>query len=571
MMVSDSPTIHKANVKALTVADLAKAKRLLQAFLRELGLTDLPQGGVAIPYSGPTGEEIAIKRRTAVKARDGSYWPKGKPLAAYGQWRLDTATKAGILILVEGESDCWALWKHGLPALGLPGASTVKTLLPEHVEALQTVYVHREPDNGGTAFLAAVVKRLPAVGFAGKAFEMRMPDGVKDPADLHAQDPSTFKDRLKEAILKAAPIGAVESKPADGHADLDCELGTLLSTVNPEQVSWLWPGRIPLGKLTILDGDPGLGKSVLTLTLAAMVTAGQSMPFAEREPGVDPDPAGVVLLSAEDGLDDTIRPRLDAAGADVERVLALDRIPDRNHDRLPVLPADVGYIRMAIRRVGAKLVVIDPLTAFLGSDTNAHKDQDCRRALHPLAVVAQETGAAVVVVRHLNKAAGGSPLYRGGGSIGIIGAARSGLLVARDPDNPDRRVLASTKSNLARLPASIAFDLSTAGNGALRIGWIGPSPHTAESLLAAPRDDEDRDAVAEALDVLRTILDGGSRPANDVKREARKAGVSERTLARAKTLLGVRAIRLGYGCAGQWHWSLPCWEDAAAPKGCQAV
>src|SRR5207244_1306509 len=116
--------------------------------------------------------------------------------------------------------------------------------------------------------------------------------------------------------------------------------------------------------------------------------------------------------------------------------------------RLPMLPVDVGYIQAAVERMKALLVIIDPLTAYLGSDTNAHKDTDCRRALFPLAKMGADTGAAVVVIRHLNKGSGSNPLYRGGGSIGIIGAARSGLLVARDPDNPDKRVLASTKCNL---------------------------------------------------------------------------------------------------------------------------
>jgi AAA domain len=370
---------------------------------------------------------------------------------------------------------------------------------------------------------------------------------------LKAKDHAT-----KNGKPKAPPLGAATPEQQQYDPEPDLDLGTLLSTVKPERVSWLWLPRIPLGKLTILDGDPGLGKSVLTLTLAALVTRGAPMPFADREPGVDPEPAGVVLLSAEDGLDDTIRPRLDAAGADAARVLALDRIPDGAGHRLPVLPADANYIRLAVRRVEAKLVIIDPLTAFLGSDTNAHKDQDCRRALHPLAVVAQETGAAVVVVRHLNKAAGGNPLYRGGGSIGIIGAARSGLLVARDPDNPDRRILASTKCNLAKLPASLSFDLSTADNGALRIGWIGASAHTAESLLAAPRDDEDAGAVQEAVEVLRSILESGPVPSEDVKKEARKAGISERTLHRAKTILDVKSRKLSFTGKGVWQWSLPC-------------
>jgi hypothetical protein len=338
--------------------------------------------------------------------------------------------------------------------------------------------------------------------------------------------------------------------------------GTLLSTVKPERISWLWPARIPFGKLTILDGDPGLGKSVLTLDLAARVSRGLAMPFEEREPGEDRESAGVVLLSAEDGLEDTIRPRLDAAGADVERVLALDKIPDGTGFRLPVLPDDIRDLKDAVQRMVAKLVIIDPIMAYLGPDTNSHRDQDVRRALHPLADTAQETGAAVLVIRHLNKATGGNPLYRGGGSIGIIGAARAGMLVARDPDNVDRRVLASTKCNLAKLPASLSFDLSAADSGALRVGWIGPCAHTADSLLAAPRDEEERGAVQEAVEVLRAVLANGSRPANEVECEARKAGISKRTLDRAKAALGVKAKLTGFGSEGEWRWSLPSTESA---------
>jgi hypothetical protein len=369
-------------------------------------------------------------------------------------------------------------------------------------------------------------------------------------------------NRLQEKIraLKACKRnGSVLNGHAKGSGERAApppdDEATLLSTVRAERVNWLWPGRIPLGKLTILDGDPGLGKSVLTLTLAACVTRGWPMPLADREPGIECEPAGVVLLSAEDGLEDTIRPRLDAAGADPERVLARDKVPESDFHRLPVLPADLLYVRSDIQRIQAKLIIVDPLTAYLGAECNSHRDQDCRRALHPLAVMAQQTGAAVLVVRHLNKASGGSPLYRGGGSIGIIGAARSGLLVARDPENSDRRILASTKCNLAKLPGSLSFDLNQADNGALRVGWIGQSHHTAETLLAAPRDDEDRDAVQEAVEVLRSILEAEPLPADQVKRESRKAGIQERTLWRAKSALGVVPRKKGF--QGVWYWYLP--------------
>jgi hypothetical protein len=346
--------------------------------------------------------------------------------------------------------------------------------------------------------------------------------------------------------------------------------GVLLSTVRPSLVTWLWPGRLPRGKLTILDGDPGLGKSVLTLGLAAAVTRGWAMPLEPREAGDELEVravAGVVLLNAEDGLADTVLPRLLAAGGDAERVWALTALPDGKAERPPVLPGDLQYLALCVRRMEAALVIIDPLMAYLGGDVNAHRDQDVRRALHPLAQLAQKTGAAVLVVRHLNKGGpAGNPLYRGGGSIGIIGAARSGLLVAKDPDNPDRRILASTKCNLAKLPPSLAFDLSPAANGALRVGWIGVSPHTAESLLAAPRDDEERGAVLEALEVLRTILSAGRVLAQDVKAQARKAGVAETTLKRAKAILGVRSQHEGFGRDGKWYWLLPSAADAGTAE-----
>jgi hypothetical protein len=354
--------------------------------------------------------------------------------------------------------------------------------------------------------------------------------------------------------------GPADGVPAIAAPDTSAgtgELGILLSTVQAEHVAWLWPARIPLAKLTILDGDPGLGKSVLSLDLAARVTTGQVMPGVHREPGEDCEPAGVVLLTAEDGLADTVVPRLMAAGADRTRVLALDHVGEGAERRLPAFPLDAGYVREAARRIGARLIVVDPLTAYLGPEINAHRDSDCRRALYPLALLAEQTGAAVVVVRHLNKGGSSNPLYRGGGSIGIIGAARSGLLVAKDPDNPDRRILASTKCNLAKLPVSLAYDLSTADNGALRIGWMGDSPHTAESLLAASRDDEDRDAVQEAVEVLRAILENGPVPSEEAKKDARKAGVADRTLIRAKSILGVKSRKVGFTGKGAWLWSLP--------------
>jgi hypothetical protein len=326
-------------------------------------------------------------------------------------------------------------------------------------------------------------------------------------------------------------------------------VGKLLSEVEPESVEWLWPGRLPLGKLAVLDGDPGLGKSAVTLDLAARVSAGLELPDGGRC-----EPAGVVLLSAEDGLADTIRPRLDAAGADVERIVALSTLAERDGaERTISLTQDLGDIERDIRCVRAALVVVDPLMAFLSGKTDSHKDQDVRRALAPLAALAERTGAAVLIVRHLNKAAGGNALYRGGGSIGIIGAARSGLVVAPDPEDPERRILASNKHNLSRAAPSLAFRVGAAANGAAKVAWDGTSGLSAADILKEPADSEQRSALSDAKDFLSKELADGPVSAEVVRKDARSAGVSERTLKRAKRTLKVRSEKEG----GSWNWVLP--------------
>ncbi len=334
------------------------------------------------------------------------------------------------------------------------------------------------------------------------------------------------------------------------------EIGRLLSSVVPEEVSWLWPSWLALGKLALVDGDPGLGKSAMTLDLAARVSAGMALPD-----GAECEPAGVVLLSAEDGLADTIRPRLDAAGADTSKILALATVPDENgHDRLLSIPEDLPLIEKGIRRVRAGLLVVDPLMAFLSGDTNSHRDQDVRRALARLAGLAERTEAAVLVIRHLNKAATNNPLYRGGGSIGIIGAARMAFVVGKDPQDENRRVLASTKNNLAMPPQSLMFSLEEAESTSVRVNWLGNSGVSAKDLLATPQDQDHADARSEAVEFLNEVLADGPVAANQVKEEAEEAGIKERTLARAKKAVGVISYREGAAGErgkGQWLWKLP--------------
>jgi hypothetical protein len=332
------------------------------------------------------------------------------------------------------------------------------------------------------------------------------------------------------------------------------QVGILLSEVEPEQVNWMWDNRIPKGKLTVIDGDPGLGKSAVTVDLAARVSAGLGMPD-----GSPCEAAGVVICSAEDGLADTVRPRLDAAGGAPSRVVSLATITDEEGLERPIsIPEDVPVIRQAIRRVDARLVIVDPLMAFLSGKTDSYRDQDVRRALATLSALAEETGAAIVIVRHLNKSGGKNPIYRGGGSIGIIGAARSGMLVAKHPEDEDLRVLSMAKSNLAAPAASLIFTLEEADNGAVRVVWLGESDLTASELLGA-RSDENPSALEEATEFLRDLLADGPLPQRDVAAAAQEAGIKMRTVTRARQALGVESRREGEAGrqgGGRWVWSL---------------
>jgi hypothetical protein len=367
--------------------------------------------------------------------------------------------------------------------------------------------------------------------------------------------PESEVKRIAKSIARYEP-GELPSQYGVNKPAIDfAECGTLLSDVEAETIRWLWPGYIALGKLTILDGDPGNGKTTATNDIASRVSTGREMP--DGSAGVPP--SGVVLISAEDSLADTIKPRLLAAGADCSRILALTIAYDEEGKERPItLPFDLELIRKAIERVDAKLVILDPLMAFLSGDTNSHKDQDIRRVLYPVSKLAEDTEAAFVIVRHLNKATGGNVLYRGGGSIGIIGAARTGLLVEKDPNDKNRRVLACTKSNIAMIPESLSFHLEDC-NGVARVVWDGVSPHSANDLLSMQNNGAEKSASKEAEYFLYEILGFGPVQASKVIDEAKGAGISERTLNRAKKNIGVISHKPG-GPKTQWVWELP--QDA---------
>jgi hypothetical protein len=379
-----------------------------------------------------------------------------------------------------------------------------------------------------------------------------------------AREREAARERIKPLV--PPPPGRVSS------ARIRPEVGRIVADVQRERIRWLWPGRLAVGKLTLLDGDPGLGKSVLYCDLAARMTSGRPWPGEEEHPASsDESGRGVVIVTCEDGLADTIRPRLEEAGADLSRVIVVQTVPvwieardgepGRWGERVPTLPDDLPLIEEAAARVDAGLLVIDPLFGHLSPRLNSHKDQDVRQALGPLAAVAERLGLAVLIVRHLNKQSGGKAMYRGGGSIGISGAARVGLLVGRSPQDESEVILAQTKNNVAREQASLAFAVVPSSKDAEVpvVDWRGESELSAQDLVCPPPGEgAAAPAREQAEELLREVLASGTAAATDVYDEAERRGIRKATLRRAREALGVVCERVGgISSAGRWYWSLP--------------
>jgi hypothetical protein len=319
-----------------------------------------------------------------------------------------------------------------------------------------------------------------------------------------------------------------------------------LADVQPEAIEWLWFPYLPLAKLTLLEGDPGLGKSWLTCALATAIAAGNGLPGMDAR-----GQANVLMLSAEDGLADTIRPRLDSMRADVARIYALET---------PVTFDAVGLLAVEelIAKLEPALVIVDPLVAYFGGSVDLHRANETREVMARLAITAAKFRCAILCVRHLAKGGTNKAIYRGLGSIDIAAAVRSVLLVGADPDQPSVRAIVQTKNNLAAFGEPVGYELRADG-----FFWTGSSHLTAERILnTASAGDDEQLGRREAEDFLREILGDGAKPAKDVQCEAKQAGLSETTLNRTKRALGIKSKKYGgnFGGKAEWYWELPA-ED----------
>jgi putative DNA primase/helicase len=330
-----------------------------------------------------------------------------------------------------------------------------------------------------------------------------------------------------------------------------------LSDIDPQEVDWLWYPYLPLGKFALLEGDPGIGKTHVALALSAIITRGLPWPeqgqAGPRMTFTNPrEPGNVLYLSAEDGLGDTLRPRLGAANADIERVIAMTgwtaTVEGQEVSGLVTLD-DKRLLDQTLTIVQPTLVIIDPLQAYLGADVDAHRANEVRPRLRNLTDLAEKHKCSILAIRHLGKSGKGKAIYSGLGSIDFAAAARSILLAG---EHKGQTLIAHVKSSLAPRGNSIRYEIQEG-----TVIWAGSSDVTADQMVSDLPGPDDN-ARAEARDFIGNLLGSGPMKSKDVQVHAKDAGVAKRTLERAfKEDLRGACRPLSRDGKLTWYWLLP--------------
>lgn len=325
-----------------------------------------------------------------------------------------------------------------------------------------------------------------------------------------------------------------------------------LADIEEKQVEWWWEGRIPRGKLTVIDGDPGLGKSWLTNYLIAQATVGNPLPGEAQKRR-----AHRVLLMSEDDPEDTIKPRLRVMGADLEKVLILKGMQGEQGAVKKITLSEIATFRKTLLIWRPDVVIIDPAVRYMG-DLNTNAATEVRSVLDPLTEAAKEFNCAIIAIRHLNKDEMKKAMYRGQGSMDFIGAARSAFVVVEHPDDDSKlRVLCHTKINNAPKSPSLTFSIQQDADKIGRFVLGFEIDETADELLDARRNNSQPAKRNGKLDIAKGFLWGAlswdARSASEIVAKAEKANIKERTLERAKQTAGIVSIKKG----DEWFWDYP--------------
>lgn len=333
------------------------------------------------------------------------------------------------------------------------------------------------------------------------------------------------------------------------------------SDVEPELIEWLWKDRIPLGKLTLFSGNPDVGKSLVSLDVAARLSCGKDFPDGKNPLGA----CEVLILAAEDDPADTIVPRLMAAGADLDRIHLLTGTDTEEYERGFALDSDVQLLREHLsQNPEIRLVIIDPISNYLGS-AEINKEQELRRVLTPLLNVARDADCAVLTIAHFNKQMGADAIHKTGGAVGLVGIQRMAWAFAKNPDDPDARLMLRIKGNISADSKGLGYrtagkEITIQGQQSTQpfVEWLGASSETADNVLQLSNDPEARSA-RNISNWLREFLQHGEQPASEVFKSAeKKFGNAGDRVRRASEQLGVSKRQENR----RWYWSLPEQADS---------
>ena len=317
-----------------------------------------------------------------------------------------------------------------------------------------------------------------------------------------------------------------------------------MEDVVSKEVEWLWYPYVPYGKITIIEGDPGEGKTTLVLKLAAALSRGLPLPCDDDK---EYEPIHIIYQTAEDGIEDTIKPRLEKVGADCSMIRVIDETDKE-------LSMTDDRLEQAIIETGARLIILDPIQAYIGATVDMHRANEIRPVLKHLGIIAEKHNCAIILIGHMNKASGSKSTYRGLGSIDIQATARSVLLVARLRDKPNIRIMAHDKSSLAPAGDAIGFEM-TEDNGMV---CIGPYDITIDELLSGNEGRGKR-----KLDIAENFIKecfGTNKviPSNEIMMEAAKRSIKRNTLLSAKKKLGITSDKeKAEDGTIYWTWIMP--------------
>jgi len=501
---------------------------------------------VSTPFMDETGSIIAIQKRFG----NGKRFRKGdKLIIPYGVYGLPPATTKKILFIVEGASDVWVLRFNGFCVIGLPGASCGNLLKNSPLlQGWERIIFLIEPDSGGETLLRTIqkIEKWPS-----PVFTMTLPNH-KDAAELWVKNPDSqaFHEKWEKAVNAAKPLECDQESDEVRLQSFD--------SITPQSAKFAVEGKIPSGSISVIAGKPGEGKTTVVISIVAQLSRG-TMPGDWYG-----TPVHVVIASCEDSPSATLRPRLEAAGADLSRVHVVTTARDGIDESISI-PTDLAGIEKAMKDVDARVLVVDPVMGHLG-EVDSYKDQSVRKALAPLAAMAEKLDAAIIGIMHLNKRDCASIATRVGGSVGFVAAARSVLLTANDPDSEESsgRVLVHAKCNLAPLAPTIRYRIESATYmydsrviETSRVVW-GETVNLKACDVLRPETSggDELNQKAEAKNWLKAFLGEGPKPAEEVFQRGDCNGFTKSTLKRAKRELGIISEKSGFTSA-QWVWALP--------------